>query len=101
MATAAERITALEQRVGTLEAALKATAQPFPVRNVSARWLAHVKYAPKPDGKCATPRCSNMIAAGDEGFYVPKGCGSGHSAGVYCVTCGEIMSPRDKSAVKA
>lgn len=91
MATQAERLTALETRVDELSKLLKQTSQPFPARNVRARWLEPVKYAPKPDGKCSTPRCGTMIVPGTKGYYVPKGCGSGHAPGVYCVPCGETM----------
>lgn len=92
MATQAERLTALETRVDELSELLKQTAQPFPARNVRARWLEHVKYAPKPDGKCATGRCGTKIDPGTRAYYVPKGCGSGHTPGLYCEPCGKVLA---------
>lgn len=92
MTTLTERVVALETQVASLEAALAQaparTADPFPVRNANARWLNQVKYAPKPDGKCATARCSTDIPAGSRAWYVPKG---NPNAGLYCASCADAM----------
>lgn len=93
--TATERIHALETRIAVLEERLNSqaparTADPFPVRNANARWLDQVKYAPKPDGKCKTARCSTEIPAGSRAYYVPKGC-TDAAPGLYCRTCAEAM----------
>lgn len=88
--TLTERVVELETQVASLTKALQGApaADPFPVRNTNARWLNAVKYAPKPDGKCATARCSTDIPAGSRAWYVPKG---NPNAGLYCAPCATAM----------
>lgn len=88
MSAVDERLAALEARVAMLEAA-RVKSDPFPPRTANARWLTALKFA-HPGQKCATTRCGSPIVAGMRAYYVPKG---NEGAGVYCVSCGEVMAP--------